>query len=528
MDPSRHKILKYRDILGCVILCVMIFTPMLLGVIQKDKTVSSSEKRTLSTFPKTPQSLKGIQSYPRLFETYYADHFGFRDWLIKKYKTVKYKIGDSPSADLTIGKNDWLFLGNIKETYTKFHDPFGDVRNVNLYTEKQLKTFANNITTFEAWLAERSIPYILIIPPNKHTVYFDQLPSNIKKEAPSSALDQLVTYLRANTSITVIDLREALADERKSHDVFHKTDTHWNHNGANRAQLEILSIVKSKLGKGKHPKLYEMKEKWPYFGDLAGMLGVDVLGDRMPVPIFDDGCWPEKKSSEIDFPKTTVWQCDTDTAKALIYHDSFFVALKPYFVRYFSQSTYIPTAATPKSVKAQIEHDKPDIFIEEWVERKLPKPYVTGYQLNPDHAPIQSNLHKSDIAVSFMDQFRQRVKLRNMEPINDVSSRVVELRTTGKDPIIYFPELDLKPNQPYSLHVKFESDTKSAARLYYSTTDTKRFPFSDINSVRLDVNIGENDLRFNFSSAVLGKRLRLDILAGQGSVRISHIDLYRN
>ena len=529
MTSPHIKLSKFRDIAACLVLCTMIFVPFFLGLVQKDKDVSSSEKRTLAALPAKPTNLAEVQSYPRLFETYYADHFGFRDWLIKRYKTVKYNLGDSPSADLTLGKDGWLFLGNIKETYTKFHDPFGDVRNINLYTEGELKKFAENVSNFEAWLEVRDIPYVMVIPPNKHTTYFDKLPSSIQREAPTSALDQLIGYLRDNTDITIVDLRDSLSAERKTHDVFRKTDTHWNHYGANVAQYEILNVVKDLISDRKTPKLYEMRLDEPRLGDLAGMLGVDLEGDANPQPILTGECQPTRKTAETNLPKTTVWTCDTRELKALIYHDSFFGALKPYFNRHFSRTTYIPTAANPKSVKEQIEFNKPDIFIEEWVERKLPRPYSSKYVVELKvHAASQrfkSGVQLSD-AQSLYARLNTKLKLRNMERVGPANETSINLVSTGTDPIIYFPDLELRPGIDYKLRIVFMSEAKSNARLYYSTSDKIKFPFSDANSVKLPVKAGENDLYFEFSSATIGNRLRLDLLSGEGSVKITQVEIY--
>lgn len=372
---------KLKGFGGCVVLCIMIFTPFFLGIVQADKDVSTSEKRVLAQLPPTPKTLDDLSNYPQLFETYYADHFGLRDWLAKRYKTLKYKLGDSPSTDLTLGKDGWLFLGNVKESYTKFLDPFGDVRHKNLYSDIELIKFAENISSFEAWLAARGISYIFVIPPNKHTIYFDKLPSYIKKEGPQSALDQLVAYLQKHTTVNVMDLRELLLDARKNHDVYHKTDSHWNHYGANRAQYEILKTVETLLPESKSAKLYEMKLHKLYTGDLAGMLGVDLKGDINPKPVFKNDCSPKIDPIKVEAPKVNTWRCDTQKLTALVYHDSFFSAVKPYFIRYFSQSTYVPTAANPASVKKIIAADKPDILIEEWVERKLPRPYAARYEV---------------------------------------------------------------------------------------------------------------------------------------------------
>ena len=498
----------------------MIFAPFFLGIVKEDKDVSTSEKRVLAQLPPRPKNLEDLSNYPRLFETYYSDQFGLRDWLVKTYKTLKYRLGDSPSSDLTLGKDGWLFLGNTKEGYTKFQDPFGDVRHKNLYSDTELKKFAENISSFKSWLAAREILYIFVIPPNKHTVYFDKLPSYVTKEAPQSALDQLVEYLEEHTTVNVMDLRKPLSEERKKHDVYHKTDTHWNNYGANRAQYEILKTVETQIPESKLAKLYDMNLAEAYIGDLASMLGVDLKGDVNPQPVFENECLPKKYDSETDVSKVSMWRCDTKKLKALIYHDSFFVALKPYFVRYFSQSTFVPTVAKPVSVKKLVDTDKPDILIEEWVERKLPRPYAARYE---GYNSPKQDLRSTQPTAQSLKIFG-KLKFHQMAVVSSDDTGI-ELVANGKDPIIYLPDIELKDGVSYVLFVEFSSNVKSGARLYYSTSDKTKFPFSDHNSVRLPVKVGGNNLSFKFSSNNIGKRLRLDLIAGAGTVKITNLEL---
>lgn len=101
----------------------------------------------------------------------------------------------------------------------------------------------------------------------------------------------------------------------------------------------------------------------------------------------------------------------------------------------------------------------------------------------------------------------------------------IELVASGKDPIIYLPDIELKDGVSYVLFVEFSSNVKSGARLYYSTSDKTKFPFSDHNSVRLPVKVGGNNLSFKFSSNNIGKRLRLDLIAGAGTVKITNLEL---
>jgi hypothetical protein len=81
-----------------------IFIPFSIGIIKKDNEISELEKRKLLQFPETPKTIGDIKAFPQLFDQYYSDQFGLRDWFTKYYKQAKYSIGDSPSKDVTIGK----------------------------------------------------------------------------------------------------------------------------------------------------------------------------------------------------------------------------------------------------------------------------------------------------------------------------------------------------------------------------------------------------------------------------------------
>ena len=105
-----------------IFFCIFVFVPLILSFIFVDLETSLSEKRKLASFPKIPDKLMDIQKLPSKLESYYADHFGFRDHLVRLYKNFKYNIGDSPSENLTIGKNGWLFLGSANESYKKYGD----------------------------------------------------------------------------------------------------------------------------------------------------------------------------------------------------------------------------------------------------------------------------------------------------------------------------------------------------------------------------------------------------------------------
>jgi len=354
------------------IFCTLVFIPFSIGIIELDKEISAIEKRALVQLPEFPNTIEGINKFPQLFDKYYADHFGLRYWFTKYYKLVKYRIGDSPSEDVTIGKNGWLFLGSAKKNYNKYRDPMGDVRNINLFSQPELKRLATHMVNIKTWLNKKGIEYIFIIAPNKHTIYFDQLPDYITKVNEKSATDQLVEYLHEHTNVTIVDLRQLLLKLKDKHQIYFKTDTHWNHYAANIVQYKImLEIEKMFPGKIK-PKINRLLLGKIGGGDLANFIGVNFFKEPFPYPIFKETCelsiYPENANETIDH--TVI--CDSQQLNIIIFRDSFFETLQHYFVRKFKRSTYIQKPLNYPSLVKYIELEKPDIVIEELVERGLP------------------------------------------------------------------------------------------------------------------------------------------------------------
>jgi alginate O-acetyltransferase complex protein AlgJ len=514
-----------------IFFCIFVFVPLILSFIFVDLETSLSEKRKLASFPKIPDKLMDIQKFPSKLESYYADHFGFRDHLVRLYKNFKYNIGDSPSENLTIGKNGWLFLGSANESYKKYGDPFGDIRGKNLYTENELKKFARNISNFNNWLKQRGIYYIFVIAPNKHTIYNDKLPKYIDFKIGDTATDQLVKYLNENTSVTVVDLRSSLLEGKKTSDVYSKTDTHWNHHGANIAQQEIFRVIDGFFPGEVDNNLLKIGYKdRSVKGDLeiiAGAKKMNLSGieeKKIPYPIFPKGCKLTTEPKKFKRRDPNSYICNTKKLKALIFHDSFFSALKPYFIRQFFKSTYIWETASHDAVVKYIQDDPPEILIEEWVERLLPRPYPSDYSLSNSNVmlnPKDNYISDYEIIYSLEDgglRFNQTIQLDNKESY-------LNLKATGNDPIIYFPNLDLKGDASYSLYLVLESDIKSNLSLYYSTDEKNKFPFNEKRSIKKPIMQGKNNLNIHFSDLAIGNRIRLDYLSSQGNVKIRKIEL---
>jgi hypothetical protein len=373
---NSHFVYKADKIILMILFGLAIFIPLLMGIFQEDQLSSSIEKRTLATLPAIPNSAKAINEFPKAFNLYYSDHFGLREQFTSIYFSLNYKLGlQNAVGDVTFGQDGWMFLGNIKLETHNYSDPMGDTINKNLFSEHQLKDFAQSIMAIKNWLKNKGIEYIYVIAPNKHTIYFDKMPKYISKQNKQSATDQLTAYLQKHTDINIVDLRPALFEEKKKHQVFFKTDSHWNFYGANAAQFEIMKKVEPLFPKKIKPiylKNDQFHIKTKSNGDLAKLAKTGIIVEELALPVFKPGCDLIKAPPRIKGSVIDTFLCQTQGLNAVIFKDSFFNYLQTYIARYFHRSIYIPGRINYDLLQHYINLEKPDIVIEELVEREFP------------------------------------------------------------------------------------------------------------------------------------------------------------
>jgi hypothetical protein len=355
-----------------LIFCIVLYTPFFISIIQQNKEVSGSERRKLTPPPELPRAIADLKQFPKLFDSYYSDQFGLRDWFVEQYRIAKYSIGDSPSQHVVIGKDGWLFLGSIEKGYTGYSDPIGDARNANLYSKQQLMEVSRYVKGVKSWLGHNGIEYILVITPSKHTIYFENLPSYINKTNEYSATDQLVEHLKNSTNVIVVDLRSSLIKEKEKHQLYYKKDTHWNHFAANIAQYKIMKEVENLFPGRIQPELMKLRKGTRKNGDLARLIGIRDFKDIDPKPIFKGTCNPGSHPKHVKGRETRTLVCNDQDLTAIVFRDSFFTALTPYFSRKFKRSTYIWGRLDYPTLEKYIELENPDVVIEQWVERLLP------------------------------------------------------------------------------------------------------------------------------------------------------------
>src|SRR5512141_551921 len=128
--------------------------------------------------------------------------FYIRTRLITMIANLRYSLGDRVFPSAIVGNNGWLVFtaeGDIE-----------DYQRSNLFSDDELVRFQQNLDALSAKYAERGIALLVIVPPNKNSIYPERVPTQIPVLGSESKLDQVVTYLQTHGQTQVIDLRPAL------------------------------------------------------------------------------------------------------------------------------------------------------------------------------------------------------------------------------------------------------------------------------------------------------------------------------
>lgn len=194
-----------------------------------DHGTLGNEKRQRT--PRPALSWGQLGSYPERFTRYWQDTFGFREPLIRGHNllTVKW-LRESPVREVIIGGQGRLFFAGGPIDFTDFAGKWP-------IDQAEIGRIRQNLERRRDEYAALGARFLVVIAPNKQTVYPESVPDRYGPPAPGY-FDALMSALRGS-NIDVLDLRPVLR-AHKDEELFFKTDTHWNATGAFRAAQAIV------------------------------------------------------------------------------------------------------------------------------------------------------------------------------------------------------------------------------------------------------------------------------------------------
>jgi len=329
----------------------------------------SAENRRAAVLPALTAAT--LRDFPKQVESVFSDRFAPRTALTRWVHRVKLAMRVSPSPSVLLGKDGFLFYAG--------EDTIPEFLRTKPFSRRDLGTWERALAARSDFLAARGIRYLVLIPPNKETVYADEMPDRFRPKLRPGRLDQLLGALQRRTSVATLDLRPALAEARRAGLAYQRTDTHWNDRGAFAAARVIQGFIDGWFPQVKPLEAGAVVEQTTesYGGDLAGMLALrDVVLEREAVNVRVR----RPRATEADprvaakpgTPPHAVPRArevtDATLPSAVMLHDSFMLAPLPFLAENFRRSVFLGNHEFPFAV---IDRERPDLVVEELIERYL-------------------------------------------------------------------------------------------------------------------------------------------------------------
>jgi len=389
---NRRGLSQPKDLILIFTFVAILFLPLVDSIFSIDPSPALSENRRLFDFPEYDLGLQEvlqhpfeihawykvgqqISLFPLLFTDYFDDHFGFRRLLVRGSSLMT--LAGFPSAsDVIVGKDEWLYLGGEKEvsSYLRY-DPMND---------DELLAWLQELNYRQEALSKSGITYVLVLAPEKSTIYPEFMPERMIPTSSEKRLDQLTSFIERNSNLLLIDARNALS---KATDIstylYYRTDSHWNDVGAFLVAKEIVEQLSESYPSLTPPSLssFDLVVREKSGGDLAGLLALsDVLQEESVYIVARNPDMVKPAATgiaqELIAPDALQQPSATEIGddalpRAVLFIDSFGNALLPYLSSSFSRLLALRQYSVDWAV---VEKERPDIVIQVIVERQLYAP----------------------------------------------------------------------------------------------------------------------------------------------------------
>jgi hypothetical protein len=349
--------MRYRDHILIGVFLMAISAPLAVQLAGNATSSAAHEKRQLATLPAMPRSWAGGREYPGKFAAYYGDRFGLRATLIRWHALALHHVFRmSPTDKVLEGRDGWLFYADDSS--------LEDYRSLTPFQPAELERWRKVLEEQHHWLAARGIKFVVVFACDKHVIYPEYLPAGYRRADVPYRVQVLADYLKRNSRVKVVSLREPLLAGKATDRLYHRTDTHWNDRGAFIAYRELMGELVE----------YRPENVMTPGWDLARMMGLDDIiaeEDRRLVPVQPrrarvmeedrhDANWNQGRVAlEIN---------DAMLPKAVVFRDSFGSALIPFLAEHFRRSVFLWRYDFAADV---IEQERPDVVIWLMTSRRL-------------------------------------------------------------------------------------------------------------------------------------------------------------
>jgi hypothetical protein len=302
----------------------------------------------------------GLLDLPEAYGAYYSEYFHARDWLIRASYSLRLNLlHESVFNDVLLGEDGWMFYtgeGNMD-----------DYQCARTFTPQQVQAMRVNLESIQADLAQQGVHFLVVIAPNKESIYPEFVPSSVQRMDRETRLDVWQEGMQGSP-VQVLDLRPAMLAGKNETQVYYRTDTHWNTYGAYLAYLEMLKTLQADFPQMQPLTLSQFdRVEQQVSGDLARMLFTRPLIKETSLELLPRQRW-QAQSASLDDNTMLTEIPGSDLPRAVVFRDSFFNSLTQYVSENFSRVVYRSDSRVDFDL---INQEQPDVVILEVAERYL-------------------------------------------------------------------------------------------------------------------------------------------------------------
>jgi len=370
--PASH--LNNRSFFLFAFFLTIIFNGLLFKPFNSDRVRLKSEKRDVDSIPQF--NIDSVKNFTRQLNNFLNDQVNGRNKIIPLNNYIYYSIFGQllNNPNVYFGKDGWMFYvgANGRETYE-------NRKPVSLSDLIKIKAL---IEERRDWLKQRGIKLYIIFPVMTQFIYEEELGSLMFRHHKITKLQQLLTYLKANSDLDIIDVEKPLIEAKKftKPDLCYRTSTHWTYYGAYFAYAAIINHIQKDFPEIGNPIPFK-EIQWKLADSITkdvDLIEMCALSDYLkgselrplhPDVYAGDTVQHYFQKGEPDFPYLYVVNKKKTHPNMLMFRDSYTRHLYPYLAHHFNQSTYLWTTTFNKEL---VEDAKPDMVIWEMSDRFIP------------------------------------------------------------------------------------------------------------------------------------------------------------
>lgn len=499
MNTTNHSTVgRARDIATILLFLVTISAPLLKAVLPGEVADVAAELRRPASMPAIPNDVESVLQFPALTERWWNDAFGFRRAMVRVNNILDWWVFHTSPASESVpvlrGKGDWLF----------FTADVGiqNFRGLSPLSERQLSAWKEVLEGRREWAEKNGMHYIFAFAPNKQSIYPERMPDSLTKHGPTR-YEQLVKYLAAKPDSKLLDLQDYLLKRKQAGrpigDLYFPLGSHWNDLGAFHAYTMILNKARDWFPRMKpHPvgafDVYYTRRADRQGDSWASRLYMEdlLIQENITFNVRPNVRKVTKAGRLAGKPGETATECNDETLPtAIMFHDSFGVALRPMLSEHFKRIAYYYSDFNVDL----IQQEKPNLIIDLMVERKL-----VSYR--PAYSPLDTDERLEQVFEQSKDVL---LSLTPRDPASAISAAegveivsrteegqpLVEVRKSGGGLAWTLKPFTVPENRWSCVRLEIDTPVATELRIEFMTQEEPNYS-GDLRSNRRALKAGKN------------------------------------